>query len=28
MPARFWWRDPGIAVSYEAMPEVDAHGHL
>jgi hypothetical protein len=20
MPARFWWRDPGIAVSYEAMP--------
>ena len=34
MPARFWWRDPGIAVSYEAMPhclantEVDAHSHL
>jgi hypothetical protein len=20
MPASFWWRDPGIAVSYEAMP--------
>jgi hypothetical protein len=20
MPARFWWQDPDIAVSYEAMP--------
>ena len=33
MPARFWWRDPGIAVlmrlcQYLANTEVDAHSHL